>query len=155
MSLSKELEFDLYLSRIKAQSQQKVFEELGTEVCPLCGVREETMRDAITQRLSERTFGMGDGVAIFDLRDPFIKRPVSVIATLEHDVDFKALDDKPVNIIAAILSPQSDGPKHLQRLSVLSRVMRSEKLQEALRDVSSEDEMRALFMPSQDWMVAA
>ncbi|MGH1374774.1 MAG: PTS sugar transporter subunit IIA [Alphaproteobacteria bacterium] len=151
----KELDFDLFLARLKAQTQDRAFELLAEHSAALCGTEVSVLRKVFARRLSERTFGMGDGISIFDVKSEKIKSPVLAMLTFDQDIDFNALDNKPVNVMAAVISPRSSGPFHLQRLASISRVLRAQELCDALRDARDEDAMRVLFMPSQDWMIAA
>ncbi len=151
----KELEFDLFLARVKAKTQGRAFEVLAEQAASLCGTEASVLRKVFARRLSERTFGMGEGISIFDVKSDDIKRPVLAMLTFDNDIDFNALDNRPVNVMAAVISPRSSGPFHLQRLASVSRVLRSQDLCDALRDARDEDALRVLFMPSQDWMIAA
>jgi PTS system nitrogen regulatory IIA component len=155
MKIQNNIRFDMYMPNIKAQTQARIFEVLAEDLQDLCGAQSSVLMDIFNVRLSQRTFGMGDGVAIFDVKSTAIKRPVMLISTFDQDIDFDALDGRPVDIMAAVISPISDGSAHLQRLAGVSRLLKCDDLQQALRDAEHEDAMRVLFMPSQDWMIAA
>ena len=155
MSIAKELHFDVLMTDVKAQAQSKVFEILAKEAAPTCGVDADVLYNVFDQNAEDRTFSLEDGVAIFDVKSTHIKTPTLAVMTFDRDIDFNTMDGKPVNIMAAVLSPQSCGPVHLQRLANVSRVLRSHDLCMALREVDNTDAMRALFMPTQDWMLAA
>ena len=155
MGNAKELHFDILMANVKARTQQGIFKTLADEAASLCGLSSEDLLDIIKLRLNERTFGMGEGVAIFDVKSLQVKRPILALMTFDNDIDFNALDSKPTNIMAAVISPKLDVSNHLQRLASISRVLRSRDLCGALRDASDVDEMRVLFMSTQDWMVAA
>lgn len=155
MMNAKDLDFDLFMPRMNAQTQKRVFDLLTFSISTKFGISKVGLGDAIDKRLAERTFGMGDGISVFDLKTSYVKRPIMAICSFEHKVNFDALDGQPVDVMAALISPLSDGPKHLQKLSMISRAMRSQELCTALRDANDQDMMRALFMPSQDWMIAA
>jgi len=141
----KDLTFDLFLPKIKAQTQKKVFQVLADETAFLCGVEQTTLNKIFTRRLSERTFGMGRGVAIFDVKSSQIKRSLLVMATLDQKINFNALDDAPVNIVAALISPSFEGPLHLQKLAQLSRLIKDENLCADMRNSDNADDMRILL----------
>lgn len=151
----KTIHFDLFLAKIKAQTKDKVYDFLVHEMAPLAETDAEVLHKVFQKRLKERTFGMGEGIAIFDVKSSHIKKPVIAIANFDHEIDFNALDDRPAHILAAVISPSSDGAMHLQRLAGISRLLRNKELSKALREARNVDEMRVLFMPSQDWMIAA
>lgn len=155
MSIAKELHFDVLMTDVKAQAQSKVFEILAKEAASTCGVDADVLYNVFDQNAEDRTFSLEDGVVIFDVKSTHIKTPTLAVMTFDRDIDFNTMDGKSVNIMAAVLSPQSCGPVHLQRLANVSRVLRSHDLCTALREVDNTDAMRALFMPTQDWMLAA
>lgn len=155
MNISKGLYFDRLLIDLKAQNQKQIFDILAKETALLTQGNADRIRSAFETRLGERTFGMGNGLSIFDIKSPAINKPVLILARFEQELDFNALDGKPVDLMAAVISPHNDVSEHLQKLAYISRVLRSKDLQSALRDAPNEDAMTVLFMPSQDWMIAA
>ncbi len=155
MSISKELHFDRFLIDLQAQSQQKIFDILAEETAIFCDTSIQHVRDVFEKRLGERTFGMGDGLAIFDVKSSIITKPMLVLARFDQELDFNSLDGKDVDLMVAVISPQNDVSSHLQRLAHVSRVLRSADLRSALRDARDIDAMKVLFMPTQDWMIAA
>ncbi len=155
MNISKGLYFDRLLIDLKAQNQRQAFDVLAKESATLTQGNAERIRNAFQSRLEERTFGMGNGLSIFDIKSPAINKPVLIMARFEQELDFNALDGRPVDLMAAVISPQNNVSEHLQKLAYISRVLRSEDLCAALRDAPNEDAMTVLFMPSQDWMIAA
>ncbi len=155
MISSKSLHIDLFFANLKAQSQNRIFEILAQETSALCMTNVEALEDVIQMRLYERSCCVGDGVAIFDVKSAIIQKPVLAISTFDQPLDFNAPDLKPVDVMAAVLSPQSHGPFHLQRLAAVSRMLRSDGLCAALREAQDTDAMQVLFMPTQEWMNAA
>jgi len=61
----------------------------------------------------------------------------------------------PVDLVFLIISPDTDGPLHLQRLSRISRMMRAPENYSRLRGAESEDAMRAILENANDLKVAA
>ena len=144
------------MTDVRAQTQSNVFEILAKEAASSCGMDADILVRLFDKHADDRTFTLEEeGVVIFDVTSIHIKTPILAMMTFDRDIDFNAMDRKPVNIMAAVLSPQSCGPVHLQRVANVSRVLRSYDLCTALRDVDNTDAMRVLFMPNQDWMLAA
>ncbi len=155
MVIAKGLDFDAYFSKLNLQKQADAFSVLAKHVAEFNHQKPKLIEKVFDARRKERTFGMGDGVAIFDVRTNFVSRPVLSLMTFDNKLDFNALDNQPVDIMVSLVSPQEDGPKHLQKLANVSRLMRSEDLRIAIRDAKTNDALRVLFLPSHDWMVAA
>ncbi len=103
-------------------------------------------QDAVLERLEERerlgSTGFGRGVAIPHARFPGLARPVTALLKLRHPVDFSAADRLPVDLVFGLLSPENSGATHLHALAAISRLVRDERVHEAL---SEAPDVEALF----------
>ena len=155
MYSDREIHFDILAVRLKAQDQDDIFRYLAQESAPFCTPDHAVLFDLFQDRLEEINCGMGEGVAVFDLQSPVVCSPVLALITLAQDMAFGAVDNRPVDLMAAVLSPQSDGSLHLQRLARLARLLRTPALCTALRDADNTDAAEVLFMPAQGRIKAA
>lgn len=155
MNIAKYIDFDLYLNRIKVRNQKQAFQLMATEAAPMCGVPEDDLFEVFQDRYEQSGVSGENGVIILDVQSDDIKEPVMWAATIDKGVDFNMHDTKPADILVGIVSPKSYGTAHLRNLSSIARLFRAKNLCDALRETKNEDEMRMLFMPSQDWMIAA
>jgi len=155
VGIIKHVDFDFYLNRVKAKTTKRIMQIISRELAPQCSIRPELLEDICNVRAASGGICIENGIALFDLTSKFIKQPVGVIATLDGKIDLQTPDDKQVDLFVGVMSPSSGVSNHLQHLSAIVRLLRSEELCGALRSSRSCDEMKALFMPTQDWMVAA
>jgi len=155
MSLLAGLRFDCFLPRMREQNPDGVYRRIAEHIAPLCGTDVCTLKDIFSTKEHISPSAVGGKVAIIDVRSSLIKTPVVILGTTEHEVDFHAQDNEAVDIFAAVVSPTSYGPLHLQRLAAISRLLRNEELCEALREARDPDTMSVLMMPTQRWMSAA
>lgn len=156
MNVGKDIYFDLFYSSLKTNNMRQFIDVLSKGASPLCGAESIELSETLMSLQNEKLYSIGDGVGIFDFKSAMIEKPLIAIATLDSPLVLPAdMHSQMVDIVAAVFSPQSFGPLHLQRLAFVSRVLKCEELRSALRDAKEEDTMRALFMPSQDWMAAA
>lgn len=88
---------------------------------------------------------IGDGVAVLHTALAGLERPYTLFARLPQAVDYNAPDGEFVDLLFVLLSPESDGPLHLQRLSRATRLLRDRHLCRSLRDADTEDTLRALL----------
>jgi PTS system nitrogen regulatory IIA component len=65
-------------------------------------------------------------------------------AALQHPVDYGAVDAQPVDLIWALLSPETQGASHLKALAYVSRMLRKESLVQQLRGASNASTAYAL-----------
>ncbi|MDP3178030.1 MAG: PTS sugar transporter subunit IIA [Spirochaetaceae bacterium] len=105
---------------------------------------EEVDREFLYQVLLARetlgSTGIGDGLAIPHVRNPVVlhvSKPTVTLCFLENPIDFKAIDDKPVDTLFTLISPSVRA--HLHLLSRLGFVLRDPGVKEALRSRASRD----------------
>lgn len=102
--------------------------------------------EALLEREALGSTGLGYGVAIPHARVEGVEQVCGVFVRLEAPVAYQALDDRPVDLLFALLAPPSAGAEHLRALAVVSRAMRSPELRERLRQIQTVDGARALFV---------
>ncbi len=111
---------------------------------------EEVDRDFLYEVLVAREMlgstGVGDGIAIPHVRNPVVlhvEKPTVTLCFLEHPIDFKAIDNKPVNILFTIISPTVRA--HLHLLSRLGCLLHNDEFKAALNRQASRDELLVLL----------
>ncbi len=105
-------------------------------------------RDFMLQVLMARealgTTAIGDGIAIPHVRNPIllhVAAPAISLCFLDNPVDFKAVDDKPVDILFTLVSPTVK--THLHILAKLAYGLRDQRFKEVLRRRESAVEILA------------
>lgn len=97
-------------------------------VDPLVGagsVRDrETLVEALLERESLQSTGIGSGVAVphaicEDLEDPRL-----VLGLCHQGADFRALDEQPVHLFLMLLSPPEETRLHIKLLARIARLVR-------------------------------
>ncbi|MFP4098526.1 MAG: PTS sugar transporter subunit IIA [Alphaproteobacteria bacterium] len=155
MGVTRYVNFDLLLNRLHVHSKDCVLERFVRDLAPLCALDKGVMRDVCYKRFEDNGISAEKGVAIFDVTSRFVKKPLSALITFERGIAMEALDNKAVDVFVGLVSPGNNVPSHLQRLSAVARLFRSPDLLKALRDARGVDDMKVLFMPTQEWMIAA
>ena len=154
MGMPRYVSIDLFVNRVKAQNQKQLFKQVFGRIAPMSGsVSADTLLGACHRHFDSHGSNCDEGLAIFDMSSVLVKKPIVFVSTIETGIDIEQQDCLPVDIFAGVLSPQDN--THLQRLSALTRLFRAKELREALRESSSIDEMKVLFLPSQEWIQAA
>lgn len=122
---------------------------LFQQVSALAGRGHGVDPKLVVERLAERerlgSTGFGGGVAIPHGRIEGLDRVVGLFARLAAPIDFNAIDDMPVDLVFALLSPPGSGVEHLKALARVSRRMRDRAFVAKLRGAASEDALFALF----------
>lgn len=106
--------------------------------------------DGLIERERLGPTGFGGGTAIPHCKVAGIDMPVAVFAKLAKPVDYDAVDDEPVDLVCALVSPAQDGASHLRALAEISRLFRDEKFRTQLRGTANSDAMFALLTLSEE-----
>ncbi len=93
------------------------------------------------------TTGVGYGVAFPHAKSEAIRNVVFAFGRLTGDVDFGALDGKPVRLVFLIGAPKEQGPSrvYLNLMARLSFLMKNEANRELLLSSDSVDEIFSLL----------
>lgn len=137
-----ELRFDSILPDLKVKTTKQVLQQLSKHISNLIGTSQKSLFDNLSKQETEQSSGIGQGVAITHMRLPRLTKPFVVFTRLPHKVDFKAIDDVPVDLVCLVLSPEYEGPKHLRRLAKVSRFFSDKAFCNNLRSSQDADDIR-------------
>ena len=106
----------------------------------------------ITEKLNERerlgTTAIGDGVAIPHTKVAGLKKTQVIFIKLKSKIDFSASDDKFVDIIFSIITPETSQSEHLLILSSISNFLKKKNCIDELRKLGSAEDIYKLFKSS-------
>src|SRR4051812_44466799 len=88
--------------------------------------------DAVLERESTRTTGIGNGLAIPHGKCTGTDHLVMAIGRPAAPIDFQAIDGRPVNLLWLLSSPPDKTGPHIHALARISRLMTIEKFRQAL-----------------------
>lgn len=106
--------------------------------------------DGLIERERLGPTGFGGGTAIPHCKVSGIDMPVAVFARLTRPIPYDAVDDEPVDLVCALISPAQDGASHLRALAEVSRLFRDEKVRAQLRGAADSAAMFALLTLSEE-----
>ena len=106
--------------------------------------------DGMVERERLGPTGFGGGTAIPHCKISGIDMPVAVFARLSKPVPYDAVDDEPVDLVCALVSPAQDGASHLRALAEVSRLFRDEKFCAQLRGAADSSAMYAVLTFSEE-----
>lgn len=114
------------------------------------GVTEsrETLLAAVMERENQRTTGIGLGFAIPHAKTDAVKGLIIALGRTAQPIDFAAIDGKPVNLIALLVSPSNATSQHIQALARLSRMVTSASLLQKLLDAPDAASLYSLIAAS-------
>jgi fructose-specific phosphotransferase system IIA component len=97
--------------------------------------------EAVMDRESTRTTGIGNGLAIPHGKTNGTNDLVMAIGKPAQPIDFQSIDGRPVTIIWLLSSPPDKTGPHIHALARISRLMTIDKFRQALNAAKTADEM--------------
>jgi len=97
--------------------------------------------EAVLERESTRTTGIGNGLAIPHGKCTGTDHLVMAIGRPLTPVDFQAIDGRPVSLIWLLASPPDKTGPHIHALARISRLMTIDKFRHALAEAKSSQEI--------------
>ena len=130
------------VAQIDASSKKRVLENLAK-------LFSETVEDLdeieVYQQLLNRerlgSTGIGSGIGIPHCRIANASKTYGACITLKQPVDFNASDNQPVDVIFAMLVPDSAENAHLETLAALVEVLQKPNFVKQLRDTHHSEEV--------------
>ena len=130
---------------IAAESKETILELLAQRFARVYALDAVTVLERLEEREKLGSTGFGRGVAIPHARIPVLGRPVAVFLRLDTPVAFDAADGMPVDMVFGLLSPEAAGAAHLHALAAISRMMRDDKMHDALGETTNAEALYALL----------
>lgn len=110
------------------------------------GLDSAKVLDALLERESAGSTGVGHGVAVPHARIPGLTSMKAIFVRLDTPTAFEAVDDQPVDLVLALLAPETSGSEHLRALASVSRRLRQPELRQQLRQARTVDAIHALLV---------
>jgi PTS system nitrogen regulatory IIA component len=126
-------------------SKRDVLVKLADKVAAVTGQPAADVFEALNDRESLGSTGLGNGIAIPHGKFAPLKGVLAVFMKLETPVDFEAVDDQPVDIIMMLLAPMGAGADHLKALARVARILRTDSVADALRHTSDPARLYAIL----------
>ncbi|GAB4364902.1 MAG: PTS sugar transporter subunit IIA [Spirochaetales bacterium] len=127
MSLLKYLSLDTVTPDLKGTNKQEIIEELLDIICRTGKVKDrKAALDAILARENKMSTGMENGIAIPHGKTDAVEELLACVGISKQPVDFNSLDGKPCRIFIMTVSPSHRTGPHIQFLSEISSLLRSE-----------------------------
>lgn len=126
-------------------NKKQLFQKLADMAVTNYGLAADVVFDRLTERERLGSTGFGGGVGIPHAKIPGLDRVCGIVILLETPLAFEAVDNAPVDVVFALLSPVDSGAEHLKTLARVSRYLRTEAQITRLRGVGSREALFALL----------
>ncbi len=145
MKISDIMKENAIFTGLKAGSKRNLLQDLAQKAAEITGLNERTIFDALLERENLGTTGFGSGTALPHARLENLDKIYGFFAKLETPINYEAVDNKPVDLVFMLLSPDSSGADHLTALAQISRLLKDENTCEKLRSTNNREELYALL----------
>jgi PTS system nitrogen regulatory IIA component len=136
---------DAVLASVKASGKKALLAELASRSATVFKFDERRLFDRLLERERLGSTGIGGGIAIPHGRMAGLVQPRALFARLAQPVDFDSIDERPVDIVFLLVTPEGAGADHLKALARVSRLLRDRALVDKLRATESADALYALL----------
>lgn len=131
---------------MEAGSKKKVLECLSEALsASLTTHTTEQIFDQLIARERLGSTGLGVGVALPHCRLAGIEAPMGALATLTDAIDYDSPDNEPVDLVFALIVPDSADEEHLQLLAQLAELFMQKEMCDQIRNAQTADEVLSLI----------
>jgi PTS system nitrogen regulatory IIA component len=145
MEISDWLERSAVVHRSRADGKRQALAVVAEAAARALKLKASEVFDALMERESQGSTGVGRGVALPHARLAGLERMRAVVVRLERPVPFDAMDEQPVDILFALFAPVGAHNEHLRALARVSRLLRQGEVREQLRQARSPDAVYAVL----------
>ena len=112
---------------LEADNKRDSIDVLIDRLAEKCNLPDpEEMKRVVWERENQRSTGIGQGLAIPHGKSQYLKNLIMAIGIIPEGIEFDSIDQKPVKMIALLLSPSDRIAEHIQALGRISRLMNDE-----------------------------
>jgi PTS system nitrogen regulatory IIA component len=140
------LDKQMIIPQLASTSKEGVLRELIRVIAHVeKQVDENRLMEILLERESLGSTGIGEGVAIPHGKSKDVKRLLASFGRSLAGMDFQAMDGKPTHLFFLLVAPENSAGTHLKALARISRLMKDNVFRKRLMEVSSGEEIYALF----------
>lgn len=136
---------ELVLADVSVATKKALFLQIASKAAPIAGIDAKHLARGLADRERLGSTGYGAGVAIPHAKVEGVARPMGVVAKLAQAIDYKAMDDLPVDLAFALFSPPNSGVDHLKALARVANSLRQRDFVARLRGAASGDALYAVL----------
>ena len=132
---------NIYLDAV-LESKTDVLKYIA-DVCVQAGIvkNSSTLYEGLTQREQTMSTGVGGGIGFPHTTTPEAGDAAVVLIRLAKPIDFESLDHLPVDIILALIIPESNPAIHVRLLARVSRLCRQPEFLSAIRQADGPERL--------------
>lgn len=139
MHLSSLLAPERCRAKMACSSKKRALEKLAELIAENTpGISTDILFSQLIGRERLGSTGIGEGIAIPHCRFETQGATIGALITLAEPIDFDSVDNRPVDIIFAMLVPTDANEQHLSTLASLAEALQSASFVERLRSCADD-----------------
>ena len=131
---------------VPCSSKKRAIELISELAARRLGLDEQDLFERLLAREKMGSTGIGGAIAIPHGRVPDGHPLTAVFLTLEQPIAFDAIDNQPVDILFALLVPESECKIHLKTLSLIASKLNDKTFCRQLRQAADDDALYQLMI---------
>ncbi|MCG7339760.1 fructose-specific PTS transporter subunit EIIC [Staphylococcus sp. ACRSN] len=151
MRITELLTKDTIAMDLTSNDKNGVIEELVNQLNHAGKLNDITaFKEAIHNRESQSTTGIGEGIAIPHAKVAAVDTPAIAFGKSKEGVDYQSLDMQPAHLFFMIAAPEGGAQTHLDALAKLSGILMDEDVRKDLLNASSQEEVLNIIDKADD-----
>ncbi|MGL4206859.1 MAG: PTS IIA-like nitrogen regulatory protein PtsN [Aeromonadaceae bacterium] len=131
---------------VPCSSKKRAIELISELAAQRLGLDEQDLFERLLAREKMGSTGIGGAIAIPHGRIPDGHPLTAVFLTLEQPIAFDAIDNQPVDILFALLVPESECKIHLKTLSLIASKLNDKTFCRQLRQAADDEALYQLMI---------
>jgi PTS system nitrogen regulatory IIA component len=145
MQLSTILSLDCTKSAVQCTSKKRALELISEIAAPHLGQNPQELFESLLNREKMGSTGIGNGIAIPHGRIFNCDNAVAVLLQCQEPIEFDSIDNRPVDVLFALLVPDEQCKLHLKTLSSVAEKLNDKHVLRQLRHAENDQELYQIF----------
>ncbi|EJL6473241.1 PTS IIA-like nitrogen regulatory protein PtsN [Vibrio cholerae] len=141
MQLSEVLSLDCTKSAVQCSSKKRALEIISEIAALHTGQNATELFECMLSREKMGSTGIGNGIAILHARMSDSENAVAVLLQCEEPIEFDSIDNRPVDLLFALLVPEDQCKEHLKTLACMAERLNDKQILKQLRNAASDQEL--------------
>lgn len=141
MQLSEVLSLDCTKSAVQCSSKKRALEIISEIAALHTGQNATELFEYMLSREKMGSTGIGNGIAIPHARMSDSENAVAVLLQCEEPIEFDSIDNRPVDLLFALLVPEDQCKEHLKTLACMAERLNDKQILKQLRNAASDQEL--------------
>ncbi|MCW8347803.1 PTS IIA-like nitrogen regulatory protein PtsN [Vibrio sp. ZSDZ65] len=141
MQISEVLTLDCTKSAVPCTSKKRALEIISEIAAEQTGQNSTELFECMLNREKVGSTGIGNGIAIPHARMQDSDKAVAILLQCQEPVEFDSIDNRPVDLLFALLVPDAQCKEHLKTLSCMAERLNDKAVLKQLRKAQSDQEL--------------